>query len=69
MRPRRPSIAGIRWNLPKAPRQKRGPMKRVLVAQSCPDPMDCSPPGSSVHGTAQARTLEWVAVPISRGSS
>ena len=35
-----------------------------LVAQSCLtlcDPMDCSPPGSSVHGILQARTLEWVA--------
>ena len=28
---------------------------------------DCSPPGSSVHGILQARTLEWVAVPSSRG--
>ena len=40
--------------------------------QSCPtlyDPMDCSPPGSSVHGTLQARKLEWVAIPFSRGSS
>ena len=37
-----------------------------LVAQSCPtlsDPMDCSPPGSSVRGNLQARTLEWVACP------
>ena len=35
------------------------------VAQSCPtlsDPMDCSPPGSSVHGIFQARTLEWGAI-------
>ena len=35
------------------------------VAQSCPtpsDPMDCSPPGSSVHGTFQARVLEWGAI-------
>ena len=35
------------------------------VAQSWPtlcDPMDCSPPGSSVHGAFQARTLEWVAI-------
>ena len=42
-----------------------------LVAQSCPtlcDPVDCSPPGSSVHGILQARTLEWVARPSSRGS-
>ena len=44
----------------------------VLVAQSCPvlcDPMVCSPPGSSFHGIVQARILEWVAVPSSRGSS
>ena len=33
------------------------------------DPMDCSPPGSSVHGIFQARTLEWVAISYSRGSS
>ena len=36
---------------------------KVLVAQSCPtlcDPMDCSLPGSSVHGISQARILEWV---------
>ena len=33
------------------------------------DPTDCSPPGSSVHGILQARMLEWVAVPSSRGSS
>ena len=32
-------------------------------------PMDCNPPGSSVHGILQARILEWVAVPFSRGSS
>ena len=44
----------------------------VLVAQSYPtlyDPMDCSPPGFSVHGLLQARILEWVAIPFSRGSS
>ena len=42
------------------------------VAQSCPtlcDPMDCSLPGSSVHGIFEARTLEWVAISFSRGSS
>ena len=33
------------------------------------DPMDCTPPGSSVHGTFQARILEWAALPFSRGSS
>ena len=31
-------------------------------------PMDCSPPGSSVHGISQARILEWVAISYSRGS-
>ena len=44
----------------------------VLVAQSCLtlcDPMDCSPPGSSVHGIFQARILEWVPISFSRGSS
>ena len=38
------------------------------VAQSCPtlrDPMDCSPPGSSVHGIFQARLLEWGAIAFS----
>ena len=43
-----------------------------LFAQSCPnlcDSTDCSPPGSSVHGDSQARILEWVAMPSSRGSS
>ena len=42
------------------------------VSQSCPtlcDPVNCGPPGSSVHGILQARTLEWVAVSFSRGSS
>ena len=42
--------------------------QEVLVAQSCPTlghPMDCSPPGSSVHGISQARILEWVAISFS----
>ena len=33
------------------------------------DPIDCSPPGSSVHGILQARIQEWVAISFSRGSS
>ena len=44
----------------------------VCVTSSCPtlcDPMDWSPPGSSVHGILQARLLEWVAIPFCRGSS
>ena len=48
------------------------PEVKVLVVQSCMtsfNTMDCSPPGSSVHGILQARILEWVAIPFSRGSS
>ena len=44
----------------------------MLDAQSCPtlcDPIYCSLPGFSVHGGLQARILEWVAIPFSRGSS
>ena len=45
---------------------------KVLVTQSyltlC-NPMDYSPPGSSVHGILQERVLEWVAIALSRGSS
>ena len=44
-------------------KQKKASVK-VLVAQLCPtlcDPMDCSPPGSSVHGILHARILGWVA--------
>ena len=43
-----------------------------LVAQSCLtlcDPVNCSLPGSSVHGISQARIMEWVAISFSRGSS
>ena len=42
------------------------------VARSCStlyDPVDCSLPGSSLHGILQARTLEWVTISFSRGSS
>ena len=44
----------------------------LLVARSCPtlcNPMDCSPPGSSVHGILQARMLKWVATYFSRAYS
>ena len=43
----------------------------VLVAQLCPilcNSVDYSLPGSSVHGILQARILEWVVIPFSRGS-
>ena len=51
-------------------RMKSG--KKVSVAQLCLtlcDPMDCSPPDSSVCEILQARILEWVAIPFIRGSS
>ena len=52
--------------------QQAHPICTTFFAQSCLtlcDPMDCSPPGSSIHGILQARRLEWGAIPFSRGSS
>ena len=51
----------------------QGPQANVyqvtsVVSDSC-DPVDCSPPGSSVPGILQAGTLQWAATPSSRGSS
>ena len=70
----------VSWSL--APEKLEGPMefsrlwkktkKESEIAQLCPtlcDPMDCSLPGSSVHGILQARILKWVAISFSRGSS
>ena len=54
------------------PRPKIRGVVCVLIAQSCKtlcDPMDSSPPGSSVHGILQARILEWLALSCSRVSS
>ena len=50
----------------------KDPKNKVLITQSCPtlcDPMDCSLPGSFVHGILQARILEWIVRPSSRRSS
>ena len=51
--------------------QHNKPLRNMcLVAHLYPtlwDPMDYSPPGSSIHGIFQARELEWVAIPFSRG--
>ena len=47
-------------------------LKSKYITQSCPtlfDPMDCTLPGSSVYGISQARILEWVAMPFSKGPS
>ena len=43
--------------------------KSLQPCLSLCNPKDCSPPGSSVHGILQAKILEWVAIPSSRGSS
>ena len=43
-------------------------LSHSVISSSC-DPMDCSPPGSSVHGITQARLLEWVPISFSKGSS
>ena len=56
----------------KGPGSSVGSLLRALIAfmRLHPhDPVDCSPPGSSVHGILQARMLEWVAISFSRGSS
>ena len=42
---------------------------QLLSSLQLCDPLDCSPPGSSLHGILQARVLEWVALSFFRGSS
>ena len=42
---------------------------KVIVMSDSLCPMDCSLPGSSAHGILQARVLEWVSIPFSKGSS
>ena len=49
--------------------QLDGKKVKVKSCLTLCDPVDCSPPGSSVHGILQARILEWVAISFSRGSS
>ena len=49
-------------------RKVKRKVKSLSRVQLC-DPMDCSPPGSSIHGIFQARILEWVAISFSRRSS
>ena len=59
----------------KFPNLKFGVIEMPVCAQSLQscltlcDPMDCSPPGSSIHGILQARIPEWIAISFSRGSS
>ena len=49
-------------------KRKKGGSESHSVMSVC-DPMDCSLPGSSIHGILQARILEWVAIPFSQRSS
>ena len=56
---------GITKTFPGGRKVKVKSLSRVWLC----DPMDCSLPGSSVHGIFQARVLEWVAISLSRGSS
>ena len=58
-------LSWVLWKLPGIICIKRLKVRYVLVIQLSPtlcDPMDCSLPGSSVHGISQVRTLEWVAI-------
>ena len=64
----------LNWGLGKLqpPKQYTNTWRIREVTQSCLtlcDPMDCSLPGSSVHGTFQALVLEWIAISFSKGSS
>ena len=62
----------VKETSPMKPLHWKGDCVCVLLAQSCLtlcNPIDCSLPASSVHGIFQARILEWVAMPSSRGSS
>ena len=52
-----------------APLEQIRVLKSLQLCLTLCDPIDCSPPGSSVHGILQARILEWVVIPSSRGSS
>ena len=54
-----------RQGLRPSPRKRNAKRENVTLCY----PMDCSLPGSSVHGIFQARILEWVAISFSRGSS
>ena len=62
----------LKLNIQKTKIMAFGPISDSEVTQSCLtlcDPIDCSLPGSSVHGIFQAIVLEWVAISFSRGSS
>ena len=61
-----PAERGSEWESPAQPRKVK--VKLLSHVQLC-NPMDCSLPGSSIHGIFQTRNLEWVTMSFSRGSS
>ena len=72
-----PFISCIKWAWTEEPEEENNDTFSLNACdgakslQSCSipyNPMDCSPPGSSVHGILQARILEWVPMPSSRES-
>ena len=63
---------GIKWKALLTSQPPSTSPAEVLVTESCSilcNPMDCRPPGSSVHGILQAGILEWITIPFSRESS
>ena len=69
MKPGSPALAGRFFTTepPEKPCESEN-VSHSVVSYSA-TPWTCSPPGSSVHGILQGRTLEWIALPFSRGSS
>ena len=66
------SISSITYNWKESGKEYTYTCMCAQSLQLCPtfcNPMDCSPPGSSVYGILQSRNLEWVAMPSSRGPS
>ena len=71
LEPASPALAG-RFFTTEPPGKPQAIVLSVLVAQSCLtlyNPMDCSLPGTSAYGILQARILECVSIPFTRGSS
>ena len=64
-----PQVGACPCSPPHSPRPACFPPVKVAVCLTLCNPMDYSLPGSSVHGVLQARILEWLAVPFSKGSS
>ena len=59
----------MKWKNGKLDYSRKESFCLLIESHSHDFPVDCSPPGSSVHGMLQAKILEWVTMPSSRGSS